>query len=109
MTDDHQYLAIAGGHDNFARVYQHTGSGYLELTTNTYPSYVWCSSFSRDQTYLAISTDSSTTHIYKYPANGSLTEESTVAGAYFNKISDKKKYLVTGLDGEARVYINDEF
>ena len=28
ITDDHQHLVLAGGEDNIARIYEHTGSNF---------------------------------------------------------------------------------
>ena len=90
------------------QIYKNTGSNFMKFANETYTSFVRYASFSKDKTYLAVSTDSGV-HLYKNPTGASLVEESSVSGKETHKVSDNNKYLVTGLNGEAKVYVNSEF
>ena len=112
LTEDHQFMSLAGGNGNFVKLYSSNGSEFVPLTKNgtvSYPLYYAVySSFSKDQEYFGVTFDQGSTCIYRNTTRDNMTLESTVAGKYYHRFSDDSKYLVTAMYGEARVYFNPE-
>lgn len=81
------------------RIYQHNGSSFEELVEEKYSENTTAATFSKDKTYLAVTT-SSETFVYKNATSGSLNLESALpSGKWFNLFSDNNKYLATAQDG----------
>ena len=102
VTDDHQFLSLAGGNGDLIKVYRNNGSGFESLTSNgtiNYPHYVYYSSFSKDLEYFGVSLTNGSTLIYRNTTQENMTLESTVDGRYHHRFSDDSQYLITGLDG----------
>ena len=83
ITDDHQFLTIAGGNGDFTKIYRNNGSGFEPLTSNAtinYPYVVYYSSFSKDLEYFGVSLSNDSTLIYRNTTQDNMTLESTVIG-----------------------------
>ena len=102
ITEDHQFLTLAGYSGNFIKIYRNNGSGFEPLTNNAtinYPHYVRYSSFSKDLEYFAVSLGNASTLIYRNTTQDNMTLQSTVSGRQYHRFSDDSQYLITGLNG----------